>query len=147
MENYLSQKDDVGYYENYGATRTEYQKRHPTDRWNDCRGSLVGPINFINLVMTNIITCLRHHAEHRYDQPTASENGDIESLSYVLRAESLSSCIWILGVNLGKGTGRRTMYNMMTFQTTLLPALVMLFVFFGIGVYRSRCRTPTVEVS
>ena len=54
-----------------------------------------------------------------------------------------SSCIWILGVNLGKGTGRRTIqYD--DIPDDPAPGVGYADSVFGIGVYRSRCRTPAL---
>ena len=96
--------------------------------------ALVGLINFINLVMTNIIT--RRH-EFATMQSIGMTNRQLqkmmisESFSYVLLAGIVGTlAAGALGMTLVKAfvqNGPTSM--MMTFQITLLPALIMLVLF------------------
>lgn len=98
--------------------------------------ALVGLINFINLVMTNIVT--RRH-EFATMQSIGMTNQQLrkmvilESLSYVLRAGIVGvAASGFLGLTLVKVLVD-AQYNMMTFQMTLLPALVMLILFLALA--------------
>ena len=96
--------------------------------------ALVGLINFINLVMTNIVT--RRH-EFATMQSIGMTNRQLrkmmisESFSYVLLAGIVGT---LVAVTLGMTLLRAFVENgptsmMMTFQITLLPALIMLVLF------------------
>ena len=96
--------------------------------------ALVGLINFINLVMTNIIT--RRH-EFATMQSIGMTNRQLrkmiisESFSYVLLAGIVGT---LVAATLGMTLLRAFVENgptsmMMTFQITLLPALIMLVLF------------------
>ena len=135
MENYLSQKDDVGYISTRSLRGTITSIKNVTLLIGGMIGAvfaLVGLINFINLVMTNIIT--RRH-EFATMQSIGMTNQQLrkmvilESLSYVLRAGIVGVAVsGFLGLTLVKVLVD-AQYNMMTFQMTLLPALVMLVLF------------------
>ena len=94
----------------------------------------VGLINFINLVMTNIVT--RRH-EFATMQSIGMTNRQLrkmmisESFSYVLLAGIVGT---LVAATLGMTLLRAFVENgptsmMMTFQITLLPALIMLVLF------------------
>lgn len=96
--------------------------------------ALVGLINFINLVMTNIVT--RRH-EFATMQSIGMTNRQLrkmmisESFSYVLLAGIVGT---LVAATLGMTLLRAFVENgptsmMMTFQITLLPALIMLVLF------------------
>ena len=96
--------------------------------------ALVGLINFINLVMTNIVT--RRH-EFATMQSIGMTNRQLrkmmisESFSYVLLAGIVGT---LVAATLGMTLLRAFVENgptsmMMTFQITLLPALIMLILF------------------
>ena len=135
MENYLSQKDDVGYISTGSLRGTITSIKNVTLLIGGMIGAvfaLVGLINFINLVMTNIIT--RRH-EFATMQSIGMTNQQLrkmvilESLSYVLWAGIVGvAASGFLGLTLVKELVD-AQYNMMTFQMTLLPALVMLVLF------------------
>ena len=130
MENYLSQKDDVGYISTRSLRATITSIKNVTLLIGGMIGAvfaLVGLINFINLVMTNIIT-RRHEFATMTDQQLR-KMVILESLSYVLRAGIVGVVAsGFLGLTLVKVLVD-AQYNMMTFQMTLLPALVMLVLF------------------
>ena len=96
--------------------------------------ALVGLINFINLVMTNIIT--RRH-EFATMQSIGMTNRQLqkmmisESFSYVLLAGIVGTlAAGALGMTLVKAFVQNGPTSlMMTFQMTLLPALIMLVLF------------------
>ena len=96
--------------------------------------ALVGLINFINLVMTNIIT--RRH-EFATMQSIGMTNRQLrkmmisESFSYVLLAGIVGTlAAGVLGMTLVRAFVEISPSSiMMTFQMTLLPALVMLVLF------------------
>ncbi len=139
MENYLSQKDDVGYISTRSLRATITSIKNVTLLIGGMIGTvfaLVGLINFINLVMTNIIT--RRH-EFATMQSIGMTNQQLrkmvilESLSYVLRAGIVGvAASGFLGLTLVKVLVD-AQYNMMTFQMTLLPALVMLILFLALA--------------
>ena len=139
MENYLSQKDDVGYISTRSLRATITSIKNVTLLIGGMIGTvfaLVGLINFINLVMTNIIT--RRH-EFATMQSIGMTNQQLrkmvilESLSYVLRAGIVGvAASGFLGLTLVKVLVD-AQYNMMTFQMTLLPALVMLVLFLALA--------------
>ena len=96
--------------------------------------ALVGLINFINLVMTNIIT--RRH-EFATMQSIGMTNQQLrrmmisESFSYVVMAGIIGTlAAGVLGITLVKAFVQNGPTSlMMTFQMTLLPALIMLVLF------------------
>ena len=96
--------------------------------------ALVGLINFINLVMTNIIT--RRH-EFATMQSIGMTNRQLrkmmisESFSYVLLAGIVGTlAAGVLGMTLVRAFVEISPSSiMMTFQMTLLPALIMLVLF------------------
>lgn len=96
--------------------------------------ALVGLINFINLVMTNIIT--RRH-EFATMQSIGMTNQQLrkmmisESFSYVLLAGIVGTlAAGVLGMTLVRAFVDISPSSiMMTFQMTLLPALIMLVLF------------------
>ena len=100
--------------------------------------SAVGLINFINLVMTNIVT--RRH-EFATMQSIGMTNRQLrkmmisESFSYVLLAGIVGT---LVAATLGMTLLRAFVENgptsmMMTFQITLLPALIMLILFLALA--------------
>ena len=100
--------------------------------------ALVGLINFINLVMTNIVT--RRH-EFATMQSIGMTNRQLrkmmisESFSYVLLAGIVGT---LVAATLGMTLLRAFVENgptsmMMTFQITLLPALIMLILFLALA--------------
>ena len=135
MENYLSQKDDVGYISTGSLRTTISSIKNVVLLVGGMIGAifaLVGLINFINLVMTNIIA--RRH-EFATMQSIGMTNQQLrkmvilESLFYVLRAGIVGVVAsGFLGLTLVKVLVD-AQYNMMTFQMTLLPALIMLVLF------------------
>ena len=96
--------------------------------------ALVGLINFINLVMTNIIT--RRH-EFATMQSIGMTNRQLrkmmisESFSYVVLAGIVGTlAAGVLGITLVRAFVQNGPTSlMMTFQMTLLPALIMLVLF------------------
>ena len=135
MENYLSQKDDVGYISTRSLRATITSIKNVTLLIGGMIGAvfaLVGLINFINLVMTNIITRRHEFATMQSIGMTDQQLRKmviLESLSYVLRAGIVGVVAsGFLGLTLVKVLVD-AQYNMMTFQMTLLPALVMLVLF------------------
>ena len=100
--------------------------------------ALVGLINFINLVMTNIIT--RRH-EFATMQSIGMTNRQLrkmmisESFSYVLLAGIVGTlAAAVLGITLVRSFVEISPSSiMMTFQMTLLPALVMLILFLALA--------------
>ncbi|MFR6694646.1 MAG: FtsX-like permease family protein [Dysosmobacter sp.] len=154
MENYLSQEDDVGYISTRSLRATITSIKNMTLLIGGMIGTvfaLVGLINFINLVMTNIITRRHEFATMQSIGMTNQQlrkDGDIlKVFSYVLLAGivgTLAAC-WILGHNLGKGTGRRSpMQYHDDIPDDPAPGVGYADSVFGIGVYRSRCRTPAL---
>ena len=100
--------------------------------------ALVGLINFTNLVMTNIVT--RRH-EFATMQSIGMTNRQLrkmmisESFSYVLLAGIVGT---LAAAALGMTLLRAFVENgptsmMMTFQITLLPALIMLILFLALA--------------
>jgi putative ABC transport system permease protein len=100
--------------------------------------ALVGLINFINLVMTNIIT--RRH-EFATMQSIGMTNRQLrkmmisESFSYVLLAGIVGTlAAAVLGITLVRSFVEISPSSiMMTFQMTLLPALIMLILFLALA--------------
>ena len=135
MENYLSQKDDVGYISTGSLRATISSIKNVVLLVGGMIGAifaLVGLINFINLVMTNIITRRHEFATMQSIGMTDQQLRKmviLESLSYVLRAGIVGVVAsGFLGLTLVKVLVD-AQYNMMTFQMTLLPALFMLILF------------------
>ena len=137
MENYLSQKDDVGYISTRSLQATITSIKNVTLLIGGVIGAvfaLVGLINFINLVMTNIIT--RRH-EFATMQSIGMTNQQLrkmmisESFSYVLLAGIVGTlAAGVLGMTLVRAFVDISPSSiMMTFQMTLLPALIMLVLF------------------
>ena len=100
--------------------------------------ALVGLINFINLVMTNIVT--RRH-EFATMQSIGMTNRQLrkmmisESFSYVLLAGIVGTlAAGVLGMTLVRAFVDISPSSiMMTFQMTLLPALIMLILFLALA--------------
>ena len=100
--------------------------------------SAVGLINFINLVMTNIVT--RRH-EFATMQSIGMTNRQLrkmmisESFSYVLLAGIVGTlAAAVLGITLVRSFVEISPSSiMMTFQMTLLPALIMLILFLALA--------------
>ena len=139
MENYLSQKDDVGYISTGSLRATISSIKNVVLLVGGMIGAifaLVGVINFINLVMTNIIARRHEFATMQSIGMTDQQLRKmviLESLSYVLRAGIVGvAASGFLGLTLVKVLVD-AQYNMMTFQMTLLPALVMLVLFLVVG--------------
>ena len=137
METYLAQDTDVAYTSILTMAATVSSIKNVVLLIGGVIGAvlaLVGLINFINLVMTNIIT--RRH-EFATMQSIGMTNRQLrkmmisESFSYVLLAGivgTLAACV--LGITLVRAfieNGSTSI--MMTFQMTLLPALIMLVLF------------------
>ena len=152
METYLAQDTDVAYTSILTMKATVSGVKNVVLLIGGMIGAvfaLVGLINFINLVMTNIIT--RRH-EFATMQSIGMTNRQLrkmmisESFSYVLLAGIVGTlAAGVLGMTLVRAFVEISPSSiMMTFQMTLLPALIMLISVFGIGVYRSRCRTPAL---
>ena len=142
METYLAQDTDVAYTSILTMKATVSGVKNVVLLIGGMIGAvfaLVGLINFINLVMTNIITRRHevcHHAEHRYDQPAARKMMISEKSSpYVLLAGIVGTlaAAGCLGLTLVRAFGRQHNTIMMTFQMTLLPALVMLILFLALA--------------
>ena len=139
MENHLMQDTDVAYTSILTMKATVSGVKNVVLMIGGVIGAvfaLVGLINFINLVMTNIIT--RRH-EFATMQSIGMTNQQLrkmvilESLSYVLRAGIVGvAASGFLGLTLVKVLVD-AQYNMMTFQMTLLPALVMLILFLALA--------------
>mgnify|MGYP000242477746 CR=1 FL=1 len=114
-----------------------YWKETGRPRWKTVF-ALVGLINFINLVMTNII--IRRH-EFATMQSIGMTNRQLrkmmisESFSYVLLAGIVGTlAAAVLGITLVRSFVEISPSSiMMTFQMTLLPALVMLILFLALA--------------
>ena len=137
METYLAQDTDVAYTSILTMKATVSSVKNVVLLIGGMIGAvfaLVGLINFINLVMTNIIT--RRH-EFATMQSIGMTNRQLrkmmisESFSYVLLAGIVGT---LVAATLGMTLLRAFVENgptsmMMTFQITLLPALIMLVLF------------------
>ena len=137
METYLAQDTDVAYTSILTMKATVSGVKNVVLLIGGMIGAvfaLVGLINFINLVMTNIIT--RRH-EFATMQSIGMTNRQLrkmmisESFSYVLLAGIVGT---LVAATLGMTLLRAFVENgptsmMMTFQITLLPALIMLVLF------------------
>ena len=137
MENHLAQDTDVSYTSILTMKATVSSVKNVVLLIGGVIGAifaLVGLINFINLVMTNIVT--RRH-EFATMQSIGMTNRQLrkmmisESFSYVLLAGIVGT---LVAATLGMTLLRAFVENgptsmMMTFQITLLPALIMLVLF------------------
>ena len=137
METYLAQDTDVAYTSIQTMKATVSSVKNVVLLIGGVIGAvfaLVGLINFINLVMTNIIT--RRH-EFATMQSIGMTNRQLrkmmisESFSYVLLAGIVGTlAAGVLGMTLVRAFVEISPSSiMMTFQMTLLPALVMLVLF------------------
>ena len=137
MESYLAQDTDVAYTSILTMKATVSGVKNVVLLIGGVIGdvfALVGLINFINLVMTNIIT--RRH-EFATMQSIGMTNQQLrkmmisESFSYVLLAGIVGTlAAGVLGMTLVRAFVEISPSSiMMTFQMTLLPALIMLVLF------------------
>ena len=141
MESYLAQDTDVAYTSILTMKATVSSVKNVVLLIGGMIGAvfaLVGLINFINLVMTNIIT--RRH-EFATMQSIGMTNRQLrkmiisESFSYVLLAGIVGTlAAGVLGITLVRAFVEISPSSiMMTFQMTLLPALVMLVLFLALA--------------
>ena len=141
MESYLAQDTDVAYTSILTMKATVSGVKNVVLLIGGVIGdvfALVGLINFINLVMTNIIT--RRH-EFATMQSIGMTNQQLrkmmisESFSYVLLAGIVGTlAAGVLGMTLVRAFVEISPSSiMMTFQMTLLPALVMLILFLALA--------------
>ena len=141
METYLAQDTDVAYTSILTMKATVSGVKNVVLLIGGMIGAvfaLVGLINFINLVMTNIIT--RRH-EFATMQSIGMTNRQLrkmmisESFSYVLLAGIVGTlAAAVLGITLVRSFVEISPSSiMMTFQMTLLPALVMLILFLALA--------------
>ena len=141
MESYLAQDTDVAYTSILTMKATVSGVKNVVLLIGGVIGAvfaLVGLINFINLVMTNIIT--RRH-EFATMQSIGMTNQQLrkmmisESFSYVLLAGIVGTlAAGALGMTLVRAFVENGPTSiMMTFQMTLLPALVMLILFLALA--------------
>lgn len=137
METYLAQDTDVAYTSILTMKATVSGVKNVVLLIGGMIGAvfaLVGLINFINLVMTNIIT--RRH-EFATMQSIGMTNQQLrkmmisESFSYVMLAGIVGTlAAGVLGMTLVRAFVEISPSSiMMTFQMTLLPALIMLVLF------------------
>ena len=137
MENHLMQDTDVAYTSILTMKATVSGVKNVVLMIGGVIGAvfaLVGLINFINLVMTNIIT--RRH-EFATMQSIGMTNQQLrkmmisESFSYVVMAGIVGTlAAGVLGITLVRAFVQNGPTSlMMTFQMTLLPALIMLVLF------------------
>lgn len=137
MENHLMQDTDVSYTSILTMKATVSSVKNVVLLIGGVIGAvfaLVGLINFINLVMTNIIT--RRH-EFATMQSIGMTNRQLrkmmisESFSYVMLAGIVGTLAAdVLGMTLVRAFVEISPSSiMMTFQMTLLPALIMLVLF------------------
>lgn len=140
METYLAQDTDVAYTSILTMKATVSGVKNVVLLIGGMIGAvfaLVGLINFINLVMTNIIT--RRH-EFATMQSIGMTNRQLrkmmisESFSYVLLAGIVGTLAAVLGITLVRSFVEISPSSiMMTFQMTLLPALIMLILFLALA--------------
>lgn len=141
METYLAQDTDVAYTSILTMKATVSGVKNVVLLIGGMIGAvfaLVGLINFINLVMTNIIT--RRH-EFATMQSIGITNRQLrkmmisESFSYVLLAGIVGTlAAAVLGITLVRSFVEISPSSiMMTFQMTLLPALIMLILFLALA--------------
>ena len=137
MENHLTQDTDIAYNSISTMKATVSGVKNVILLIGGVIGAvfaLVGLINFINLVMTNII--IRRH-EFATMQSIGMTNRQLrkmmisESFSYVLLAGIVGTlAAGVLGITLVRAFVQNGPISlMMTFQMTLLPALIMLVLF------------------
>ena len=157
METYLAQDTDVAYTSILTMKATVSGVKNVVLLIGGMIGAvfaLVGLINFINLVMTNIIT--RRH-EFATMQSIGMTNRQLrkmmisESFSYVLLAGIVGTlAAAVLGITLVRSFVEISPSSiMMTFQMTLLPALIMLILFLALALSfpLSHSGSLTIEVS
>lgn len=157
METYLAQDTDVAYTSILTMKATVSGVKNVVLLIGGMIGAvfaLVGLINFINLVMTNIIT--RRH-EFATMQSIGMTNRQLrkmmisESFSYVLLAGIVGTlAAAVLGITLVRSFVEISPSSiMMTFQMTLLPALIMLILFWHwrLSFPLSHSGSLTIEVS
>ena len=141
METYLAQDTDVAYTSILTMKATVSGVKNVVLLIGGMIGAvfaLVGLINFINLVMTNIVT--RRH-EFAIMQSIGMTNQQLrkmmisESFSYVLLAGIVGTlAAGALGITLVRAFVENGPTSiMMTFQITLLPALIMLILFLALA--------------
>ena len=141
METYLAQDTDVAYTSILTMKATVSGVKNVVLLIGGMIGAvfaLVGLINFINLVMINIIT--RRH-EFATMQSIGMTNRQLrkmmisESFSYVLLAGIVGTlAAAVLGITLVRSFVEISPSSiMMTFQMTLLPALIMLILFLALA--------------
>ena len=141
METYLAQDTDVAYTSILTMKATVSSVKNVVLLIGGMIGAvfaLVGLINFINLVMTNII--IRRH-EFATMQSIGMTNRQLrkmmisESFSYVLLAGIVGTlAAAVLGITLVRSFVEISPSSiMMTFQMTLLPALIMLILFLALA--------------
>ena len=141
METYLAQDTDVAYTSILTMKATVSGVKNVVLLIGGMIGAvfaLVGLINFINLVMTNIIT--RRH-EFATMQSIGMTNRQLrkmmisESFSYVLLAGIVGTlAAAVLGITLVRSFVEISPSSiMMTFQMTLLPTLIMLILFLALA--------------
>lgn len=137
MENHLAQDTDVSYTSILTMKATVSSVKDVVLLIGGVIGAifaLVGLINFINLVMTNIITRRHEFATMQSIGMTKKQLRKMmisESFSYVLLAGIVGTlAAGALGMTLVKAFVQNGPTSlMMTFQMTLLPALIMLALF------------------
>ena len=137
MENHLAQDTDVSYTSILTMKATVSSVKNVVLLIGGVIGAifaLVGLINFINLVMTNIITRRHEFATMQSIGMTKKQLRKMmisESFSYVLLAGIVGTlAAGALGMTLVKAFVQNGPTSlMMTFQMTLLPALIMLVLF------------------
>ncbi|ENZ07161.1 ABC transporter permease [Enterocloster clostridioformis] len=141
MESHLAQDTDVSYTSILTMKATVSGVKNVVLLIGGVIGAvfaLVGLINFINLVMTNIIT--RRH-EFATMQSIGMTNRQLrkmmisESFSYVVMAGIVGTlAAGVLGITLVRAFVQNGPTSlMMTFQMTLLPALIMLILFLALA--------------
>ena len=141
MENHLAQDTDVAYTSISTMKATVSGVKNVILLIGGVIGAifaLVGLINFVNLVMTNIIT--RRH-EFATMQSIGMTNRQLrkmmisESFSYVLLAGIVGTlAAGALGMTLVRFFVKQGPLSiMMSFQMTLFPALIMLFLFLALS--------------
>lgn len=137
MENHLAQDTDVSYTSILTMKATVSSVKNVVLLIGGVIGAifaLVGLINFINLVMTNIITRRHEFATMQSIGMTKKQLRKMmisESFSYVLLAGIVGTlAAGALGMTLVKAFVQNGPTSlMMTFQMTLLPVLIMLALF------------------
>ena len=141
METYLAQDTDVAYTSILTMKATVSSVKNVVLLIGGVIGAvfaLVGLINFINLVMTNIITRRHEFATMQSIGMTKRQLRNMiisESFSYVMLAGIVGTlAAGVLGMTLVRAFVEISPSSiMMTFQMTLLPALVMLILFLALA--------------